>query len=139
MCLSPPTLCATLLKVLNTFRREISFKYLFTLIEIHECFSVFVGRSCCHRRRSLFQVFHRLVVLDREQLMVNHPFLELNLECIPFVPYFRLNHPIEVKKRKKEIKQGGGTEGINPESVGTKDFEFARNELAQAQNARLVV
>ncbi|XP_028407643.1 kinesin-like protein KIF14 [Dendronephthya gigantea] len=44
--------------------------------------------------------------------------------------YFRFNHPIEVQQRKQENSEKG-------ENVAPKDFEFARNELAQVQNARL--
>ncbi|EDO29392.1 predicted protein, partial [Nematostella vectensis] len=51
--------------------------------------------------------------------------------------FFRLNHPIEVKKRREKIRHGEVPEGLPPESAGAKDFEFARNELAQVQNARM--
>ncbi|XP_068734565.1 kinesin-like protein KIF14 isoform X1 [Montipora capricornis] len=61
--------------------------------------------------------------------------------------FFRLNHPIEVKKRKKvsvsnSTESGSSTErGVAAETASTvvKDYEFARNELAQAQDARLRV
>ncbi|CAB4013754.1 kinesin KIF14 [Paramuricea clavata] len=43
--------------------------------------------------------------------------------------YFRFNHPMEVQQRRQENSEKG-------ESVVPKDFEFARNELAQVQNAR---
>lgn len=49
--------------------------------------------------------------------------------------FFRLNHPKEVKKRK--MSKSEAPEGNTPEAAVLKDFEFARNELAQAQNARL--
>ncbi|RMX47546.1 hypothetical protein pdam_00019081 [Pocillopora damicornis] len=49
--------------------------------------------------------------------------------------FFRLNHPKEVKKRK--MSKSEAPEGSSPEAAVLKDFEFARNELAQAQNARL--
>jgi hypothetical protein len=42
----------------------------------------------------------------------------------------RFNHPIEVQQRRQENSEKG--ESV----VVPKDFEFARNELAQVQNAR---
>jgi len=48
--------------------------------------------------------------------------------------YCRLNHPKEVKRRK--MSSSAAPEGSNQEAVVVKDFEFARNELAQAQDAR---
>ncbi|XP_074614854.1 kinesin-like protein KIF14 [Acropora palmata] len=52
--------------------------------------------------------------------------------------FFRLNHPIEVKKRRKTSVKGKSSEsGITEAAVVVKDYEFARNELAQAQDARL--
>ncbi|KAL9988342.1 hypothetical protein ACROYT_G002777 [Oculina patagonica] len=49
--------------------------------------------------------------------------------------FFRLNHAKEVKKRK--MSKSAAPEGNNQEAAVIKDFEFARNELAQAQDARL--
>lgn len=46
----------------------------------------------------------------------------------------RLNHPIEVKKRK--MSKIVAPEGSTPEAAVIKDFEYARNELAQVQDAR---
>lgn len=52
--------------------------------------------------------------------------------------FFRLNHPIEVKKRRKTSVKGKSSEnGTTEAAVVVKDYEFARNELAQAQDARL--
>ena len=50
---------------------------------------------------------------------------------------FRLNHAIEVGRRRAEqLQEGVVAEGVSPEAIVIKDFEFARNELAQVQNAR---
>lgn len=52
----------------------------------------------------------------------------------------RLNHPIEVKKRRKTSVKGKSSEsGTTEAAVVVKDYEFARNELAQAQDARSVI
>lgn len=45
--------------------------------------------------------------------------------------YFRLNHPLEVQKGRKTSSQSLGSQ------TQPKDFEFARQELIAAQNARL--
>lgn len=50
--------------------------------------------------------------------------------------YCRLNHPKEVRRRK--MSTSAAPEGSNQEPVVVKDFEFARNELAQAQDARWI-
>ncbi|KAM7447173.1 the TRAFAC class myosin-kinesin ATPase superfamily [Porites harrisoni] len=50
--------------------------------------------------------------------------------------FFRLNHPVELKKRRK-TSQSVAVESGDPEIAVAKDYEFARNELAQAQDARL--
>jgi len=50
--------------------------------------------------------------------------------------YYRLNHPIESKKRKQQLGHGQANEGGTGDIAAVKDFEFARNELAQIQNAR---
>ena len=42
---------------------------------------------------------------------------------------YRFNHPIEVQQRRLENSE-------KSENTLPKDFEFARNELAQVQNAR---
>ncbi|KAG8556095.1 hypothetical protein GDO81_017920 [Engystomops pustulosus] len=44
--------------------------------------------------------------------------------------YFRFNHPVEVQQLK-------GPSRISTVSEGTKDFEFAKNELLQAQRFKL--
>jgi len=46
-----------------------------------------------------------------------------------------LNHPVELKKRRK-TSQSVVVESGDPEIAVAKDYEFARNELAQAQDAR---
>ncbi|XP_004439031.1 PREDICTED: kinesin-like protein KIF14 [Ceratotherium simum simum] len=45
--------------------------------------------------------------------------------------YFRLNHPVEVRKGKRPSNRDTLT------SEGPKDFEFAKNELLMAQRAQL--
>lgn len=49
--------------------------------------------------------------------------------------HYRLNHPVELKKRRK-TSQSVAVESGDPEIAVAKDYEFARNELAQAQDAR---
>lgn len=41
-------------------------------------------------------------------------------------------------KKQRKHSQSAPPEGRRPEAVVIKDFEFARNELAQAQDARSV-
>ena len=53
------------------------------------------------------------------------------------ITIYRFNHPIEVKKRRREMLTNGAVaEGAAGDVGVVKDFEFARNELAIAQNAR---
>ena len=49
--------------------------------------------------------------------------------------HYRLNHPVELKKRRKN-SQSVVAESGDPEIAVAKDYEFARNELAQAQDDR---